>query len=61
MVSLSSNAIQSLMQLSDLNSSRDAIELTATVRGEIRGLLNGYISHLLGRRPRMYGYLTQLR
>lgn len=60
-VSLSSNAIQSLMQLSDLNSSRDAIELTATVRGEIRGLLNGYISHLLGRRPRMYGYLTQLR
>jgi hypothetical protein len=25
--------------------------------GEVRGLLNGYIAHLLGHRPAMHAYL----
>ncbi len=34
------------------------IEIDAKTRGEIRGLLNDYVAHLLGRRPQMHRYLT---
>lgn len=34
------------------------IPLDSNVLGEIRGLNNQYISHLLGRKPKMYEYLT---
>jgi hypothetical protein len=29
-------------------------------RGELRGVLNRYLMHLLGRKPRMYQYLGLL-
>ena len=32
-------------------------ELDRGVLGEVRGVLNQYLSHLLGHRPRMHGYL----
>jgi DNA repair protein RecO (recombination protein O) len=34
---------------------------TAGARGELRGLMNHRISHLLGRRPRMQAFLASLR
>ena len=36
-------------------------EIEPGVRGELRGLLNSYVSHVLGRRPKMYGFLSGLR
>jgi hypothetical protein len=36
------------------------IQLERRVWGEARGLLNQYLSHLLGRRPRMHEYLGTL-
>lgn len=34
--------------------------LDSDVRGELRGVLNRYLSHLLGRRPKMHTYLGML-
>ncbi len=36
----------------------ETVELDAKVRGELRGLMNNYLAHLLGHRPRMQEYLT---
>jgi DNA repair protein RecO (recombination protein O) len=33
------------------------IEIDRSLRGELRGVLNQYFCHLLGRRPRMHAYL----
>jgi hypothetical protein len=30
------------------------------VRGELRGVLNNYLAHLVGHRPRMHKYLGTL-
>ncbi|MDG2382048.1 MAG: DNA repair protein RecO [Pirellulaceae bacterium] len=60
-VSVSSQAMQALVQLADPDRTSESINLETKVRGELRGLLNSYFSHLLGRRPRMHGFLTRLR
>lgn len=60
-VSVSSKAMQALIQLADKDVVGDSLNLEPNVRGELRGLLNSYFSHLLGRRPRMHGFLTRLR
>jgi DNA repair protein RecO (recombination protein O) len=63
-VSLSGRAIDTLGQLAEeLDEDRDepiggAIERAAL--GELRGMMNQRMSHLLGRRPRMYAFLTTL-
>lgn len=33
------------------------MEIDRALRGELRGVVNQYLCHLLGRRPRMHGYL----
>lgn len=58
-VSLSSKAVTALQRMSSADDNYDVIE--QGVRGELRGLLNSYVSHLLGRRPKMYGFLTGLK
>ncbi len=40
------------------NDSWKRLELDARTRGELRGLMNNYMAHLLGHRPRMQEYLT---
>lgn len=64
-VSLSSKAVTALQRLSTTDNNREAMgdfePMEPGVRGELRGLLNSYVSHLLGRRPKMYGFLTGLR
>jgi DNA repair protein RecO (recombination protein O) len=56
-VSLSPQALEILAELAD--SSSDAWQQPANraAMGEVRGLLNSYISHLLGHRPAMHAYL----
>ena len=36
------------------------IEFDAKTHGELRGLLNHFVCHLLGRKPRMHAYLSHL-
>ena len=34
------------------------LELDARTRGELRGVMNNYLAHVLGHRPRMQEYIT---
>ena len=36
------------------------MELDAKTRGELRGLIGNYMSHLLGHRPRMHEYFKSV-
>jgi DNA repair protein RecO (recombination protein O) len=57
-VSLSSAAISGMAAFADLSEEAwKTVVLPAGVRGEIRGVINHYISNLLGHRPRMHPYL----
>ncbi len=42
------------------NRSWRRIDISAQSRGELRGVLNRYLTHLLGRKPRMHQYLGLL-
>lgn len=59
-ISLSMGALGALRRLAEQESLSDALAEPISERGELRGLLNGYFSHLLGHRPRMYLYLHSL-
>ncbi len=54
-------ALRSMSQLADAErQSWRRLEIDVRTYGEIRGLMNQYLSHLLGRRPRLQEYLSQL-
>lgn len=58
LVSLSGPAVLALRRLAELDGEPASdIALAPGVRGEVRGLLNNYLAHLLGHRPRMHEYL----
>jgi len=60
-VSVSAPVLQTLQQYATPNG--DAwrnIDIDRRVLGELRGVLNQYLAHLLGRRPRMFQYLGML-
>ena len=60
-VSASAGVLRAMAGLADPN--RQAwrrLEIDARGRGELRGLLNHYLCHLLGRKPRMHQYLNML-
>jgi hypothetical protein len=44
----------------DVDVSTDLPEISKTVNGELRGLMNNYMSHLLGKAPRMIPFLGML-
>jgi len=57
-ISVSAPALRTMVQLADLeNTSWQCTEIDPRSLGEIRGILNRYVSHLLGRKPRMHEYL----
>lgn len=59
-VSVSGEALRDLRRLTDPRDSQGnwrKISLDRNILGEIRGLLNQYISHQIGRRPRLYDWL----
>jgi hypothetical protein len=53
--------VQALQALSVDSEEHRSVEIERSIRGELRGLLSNYISHLLGHRPRMHEFLTTLR
>lgn len=60
-VSVSGGALQTMIRLADpQNRNWQRIEINPRTLGETRGVLNHYISHLLGRKPRMQQYLGTL-
>jgi DNA repair protein RecO (recombination protein O) len=56
-VSLSPQALEILCQFADSGSDAWRSAADRGALGEVRGLLNNYISHLLGHRPAMHAYL----
>ena len=57
-VSISGDTLRLMAPLADLQSEAwKQLEIDARSRGELRGLMNSYIAHLLGHRPRMHEYL----
>jgi len=60
-VSLSAGALRTMTQLADSETSgRRRIEIDSRTLGEIRSVLNHYITNLLGREPRLHKYLGKL-
>ncbi|HTQ38322.1 MAG TPA: DNA repair protein RecO [Pirellulales bacterium] len=58
-VTVHGGTVQAMARLADLQTeSWKQLELDARTRGELRGLMNNYLAHLLGHRPRMHKYLT---
>jgi DNA repair protein RecO (recombination protein O) len=57
-VAVGGKTLQAIGKLGD-TSSEDwrQFEFDSRTRGELRGLLNNYLSHLLGHKPRMHEYL----
>jgi DNA repair protein RecO (recombination protein O) len=58
LVSVSAAVLETLARFAEMNGEASEIaEIPAGVRGELRGVLNNYLAHLMGRRPRMHQYL----
>ena len=57
-VSVSAGAIHTMAALADLPSETwKHLQIDSKTRGELRGLMNNYLAHLLGHRPKMHEYL----
>lgn len=58
-VSITGGALQAMARLADLEGEAwKRLTIDPKVRGELRGLVGNYISHLLGHRPKMHEYLS---
>jgi DNA repair protein RecO (recombination protein O) len=60
-VQVSGGVLRAMAQLADMTGSGwKRMEIDPRSRGELRGLLNRYFTHLLGRKPRLHEYLRTL-
>lgn len=60
-VQVSAGVLRAMAQLADPDSHAwRRLEIDARSLGELRGLLNHYFTHLLGRKPKMHEYLGML-
>lgn len=60
-VSVSAGVVRALARFADTDSEAwRRVELDRRTKGELRGVLNHYLSHLLGRRPKLHKYLGAL-
>ncbi|MBN2579408.1 MAG: DNA repair protein RecO [Pirellulales bacterium] len=57
---VSAGAVRTLAQMADpLGNAWRRLEINPQRLGELRGILNHYLAHLLGRKPRMQAYLNK--
>jgi DNA repair protein RecO (recombination protein O) len=56
-VSASSSAMMTLSRFAEMNDAWKQVEVERRTMGEIRGLLNNYLAHVLGHRPKMRKFL----
>lgn len=60
-VTLSAGTVRLMAALADpVNRFWQRVSIDPQCGGELRGVLNQYVAHLLGHRPRMHAYLTHL-
>jgi DNA repair protein RecO (recombination protein O) len=59
LVSVSAGVIEALARFAAEDETWRTSELASAVRGELRGVLNKYLAHLIGHRPKMHEYLGQ--
>ncbi|NQU22845.1 MAG: DNA repair protein RecO [Candidatus Nealsonbacteria bacterium] len=60
-IAVTAGAIKTLAQLADPNNRHwQRIEIDPRILGEIRGVMNHYLTNLLGKKPRMHQYLGML-
>jgi DNA repair protein RecO (recombination protein O) len=60
--SVGASVVRAMAELADPDDRRwRRLEIDARTGGELRGVLNHYMAHLLGRKPRMQGYLKWTR
>ena len=60
-VAVTAGAIKTLAQLADPDNQHwQRIEIDPRILGEIRGVMNHYLTNLLGKKPRMHQYLGML-
>jgi len=58
-LSISPGVLRAMIQLADQQSDGwRPVELDSRTTGELRAVLNHYLSHLLGHKPRMHAYLS---
>jgi DNA repair protein RecO (recombination protein O) len=58
-VAVSAGVLRTMAQLADLEGQAwRRLEIEPRVLGEMRGVLNHYLVHLLGRKPRMHEYMS---
>jgi DNA repair protein RecO (recombination protein O) len=58
-ISVSAGVLRTMAQLADLGGQAwRRMEIDPRLLGELRGVLNHYVVHLLGRRPRMHQHLS---
>lgn len=58
---ISAGAIRAMGQLATLDRTAwQRLEIDSRTLGELRAILNHYFAHLLGKRPKLHGYLGQL-
>jgi DNA repair protein RecO (recombination protein O) len=56
--SVNAGVLRTMSQLADLeNDAWQRLEIAPKILGELRGVLNHYLVHLLGKKPRMHDYL----
>ena len=59
-VSISAPALVAMRRLTEETGHGELAELEPKVRRELRGILSGYLAHLLGHKPKMHDYLKTL-
>jgi DNA repair protein RecO (recombination protein O) len=57
LVSVSGAVVEALARFAGSDGALNRVELPNGVRGELRGVLNNYLAHLVGRRLKMHEYL----
>ena len=60
LISVNSAVLNTLQQFAHTDADWRSLELMPAIRGELRGVLNRYLAHLLGHKPRMHQYLGTL-
>lgn len=58
--SVSAGVLRIMAQFADADDRWQRIEIDRRSHGELRGLLNHFVCHLLGRKPRLHGFLGRL-
>jgi DNA repair protein RecO (recombination protein O) len=55
--SVSAPVVQALAQFAEAGANWRTLQLDPAIRGELRGVWNNYLAHLLGHKPKMHDYL----